>query len=128
MEEPNKSPSHNQLSPNGLPDNTKLFSVLAYIPFLWLIGLLADRKNPKVVFHVNQGIVLTICSAGLNIAVGILGSVLVFLLPILVVLTSLVTIVVSLVEVIFLVIGIINALNGVQKPLPFIGKLFVVVK
>ena len=128
MEESQKSPSHNQLSSNGQPDNTKLFSVLAYIPFLWLIGLLADRKNPRVIFHVNQGIILTICSAVLNIAVGILGSVLVFLLPILVVLTSLVTIVVSLVEVTFLVIGIVNALNEAEKPLPFIGKLFVVVR
>ena len=128
MEEPSKSPSHSQAPSNGQTDNTKLFSVLAYIPFLWLIGLLADRKNPTVVSHVNQGIILTICSAVLNIAVGILGSILVFLLPILVVLTSLVTIVVSLVEVSFLVIGIINAVNGAEKPLPFIGRLFVVVK
>lgn len=128
MDDPNKSPFHNQLTPNGQPDNTKLFSVLAYLPFLWLIGLLADRQNPKVIFHVNQGIILTISSAVLNIVVWILGSILVFLLPILVVLTSLVTIMVGLVEVTFLVIGIINALHGAEKPLPFIGKLFVVVK
>ena len=35
-------------------DNTKAFSILSYIGILWLVGLLADRYNPRVRFHDRQ--------------------------------------------------------------------------
>jgi len=50
-------------------NNTKLFSVLAYFSVLWLVGLLADPDNPKVRFHVNQGILLSIFSAAYSLYV-----------------------------------------------------------
>ena len=49
--------------PFGRPpyqDNTRLFSVMSYIPLLWLVGLLADPHNEKVRYHVNQGIIFNI--------------------------------------------------------------------
>ena len=45
-----------QWQPPPKSDNTRVYSVLAYIGILWLVGLLADRHNPRVAFHVNQGL------------------------------------------------------------------------
>lgn len=129
MNQPNypNNPNGN-MTPAGPPDNTKLFSILAYIPFLWLVGLLADRQNPRVIYHVNQGIIFTVCCAVINVALSILSGVLLFILPILSILTGLVTVVVSLAEIGVMVIGIVNAANGEEKPLPVIGNLFVAVR
>ena len=55
-------------------NNTKLFSVLAYFSVLWLVGLLADPDNPKVRFHVNQGILLSIFSAAYSLAMTVLNA------------------------------------------------------
>ena len=52
----------NPSSPIG---NAKLFSILSYIPFLWIIGLLVEpeKNDPFVRNHVNNGIIITIFSA-----------------------------------------------------------------
>lgn len=49
-----------------LPSNAKLFSILAYISVLWLLGLLIkpEKTSPFVRSHVNNGIVLCIFCAG----------------------------------------------------------------
>ena len=48
-----------------LPSNAKLFSILAYISVLWLLGLLIspEKTSPFVRNHVNNGIVLCITGA-----------------------------------------------------------------
>lgn len=48
-----------------LPANAKLFSILAYISVLWLLGLLIkpEKYSAFVKSHVNNGIVLCICAA-----------------------------------------------------------------
>ena len=48
-----------------LPSNAKLFSILAYISVLWLLGLLItpEKTSPFVRSHVNNGIVLCITGA-----------------------------------------------------------------
>ena len=48
-----------------LPSNAKLFSILAYISVLWLLGLLitSEKTSPFVKNHVNNGIVLCITGA-----------------------------------------------------------------
>ena len=48
-----------------LPSNAKLFSILAYISLLWLLGLLIspEKTSPFVRSHVNNGIVLCITGA-----------------------------------------------------------------
>lgn len=50
---------------NEMVDNGVLFAALAYIPFLWLLGLLiAPAKDSSFVKgHVNNGIILTIIGA-----------------------------------------------------------------
>lgn len=84
----------------GSKDNTKLYSILAYIGILFLVGLLADKENPVVRFHVNQGLVLFIASLILSC-----------LFP---------------VWIVFMIMGILNANKGEMKPLPLIGKITII--
>jgi len=58
-------------------DNRKLYCILSYVGILWLIGMLAqnEKSDPRVRFHVGQGIILTIYSVGLSLITGILMSI-----------------------------------------------------
>jgi len=57
------------------------FCYFAYLGPFWFIGLLSDRKdNPKLRFHLNQGLVLFIAEVLAIIAVYFLGK-LVGLIP-----------------------------------------------
>lgn len=47
--------------------NIKIYSVLAYIGILWIVGLLVKEKNDKTLrFHVGQGMLITITSVVIN--------------------------------------------------------------
>gem|GEM_PF-216380 len=48
--------------PYAPADNRKLYCILAYIPVLFLVGMLAsnEKNDPRVRFHVGQGIMLSI--------------------------------------------------------------------
>ncbi len=52
----------NQNTSEQLPQNAKLFSILAYVGILWLLGLLIrpEKESPYVKSHVNNGIIITI--------------------------------------------------------------------
>lgn len=84
-------------------------AVIAYIIFF--IPLLTDSKNdPFVKYHVKQGLVLFICSVVVWFiarAIPVLGWIMSPLLNIAI--------------LVLLIIGVINAVNGVEKPLPFVG-------
>lgn len=122
-------------------ENGKLFSILAYIPFLWLIGLLVEpeKSDAKVRFHVGQGIILTIVGAALSIASSILFGILgnIFRTEIsywgvrsgvyipagwVSGLSMLVGLAISGVCLVLLILGCINASKGEQKQLPIIGN------
>jgi uncharacterized membrane protein len=83
-------------------------AVVAYI--LFFIPLLTKAKHdPFVKYHVKQGLVLFICSIIVSIVtkitfIGLIIS------PFL-----------NLAIFVLFIIGVINALNGVEKPLPFVG-------
>ena len=48
--------------------NVKLYSILAYIGILWIVGLLVKEKDNKTVkFHVGQGMLLTILSIAISV-------------------------------------------------------------
>ena len=87
--------------------NAKLFSILAYFPLLWLVGMFVEpeKNDPFVRFHVNQGIILTIAGAIISVV-----SEIFFLLGILGIFTF-----------VCFILGIINVCNGQTRPLPFIG-------
>lgn len=112
-------------------NSVKIFSVLSYIGILWLVGLLVkpEKDDPKVRFHVGQGIVLTIFSVVVNIVFEIINKILVavfgvfgiFTAGIATIIISLLGLAVSATIIALMIIGIVNAVKEEQKPLPFIG-------
>jgi uncharacterized membrane protein len=88
-------------------ESGKTMAIVAYLIFF--IPLLMDdmRKNPFVMFHTEQSIILLL----LNIAAGIVGS-----------LTCGIGLVLYIPWIVFLIMGIMNASNGEMKPLPVIGQ------
>jgi len=101
-------------------DNNRLYSILAYIGPLFLVGLIAAPQEPKVKFHVNQGLVLFICEIVVGIILAIIGAV--FGLIHLGILTTILTLIFWLAVVLMVVLGVVNAANDKQTPLPVIGE------
>ncbi|MCR4330613.1 MAG: hypothetical protein NUV49_01900 [Patescibacteria group bacterium] len=92
-------------------EHNTVMAVVAYI--LFFIPLLTDAKNdPFVKYHVKQGLVLFIA----YVVVMILSWT-----PIVWSLYGLIMLL-NLGLLVLLIIGIMHAVNGEQKPLPFIGK------
>jgi uncharacterized membrane protein len=86
-------------------------AVLAYV--LFFLPLLTEAKeDPYVKFHVKQS--LTVLIAG--VAVSVVGSIIPFLGWLLILPFG------SLLVMVLWVMGVINALNGVKKEVPLIGK------
>ncbi len=123
----------------GTADNTKAFCILSYISILWLIGLLADRYNPKVRFHVNQGIILTIFNIAVSIVISIVKSFItaifsgffngIFVVsPLGVTINGLLSLAGWGLFVAFMIIGIMHAAQDREEPLPIIGTLFQILK
>ncbi len=134
---PKWEPPHYQSQQNP---NTKIFCVLSYLGILWVIGLIADRNNPVTRFHVNQGILLTILGAVLGIISAIWHAIFNAIFGVWAagfwagvlwpgrILNGLFSSAVGVVMLVYLLIGIANAARGLQKPLPIIGRLFVIIK
>ncbi|MDQ5983626.1 MAG: hypothetical protein RUMPE_00650 [Eubacteriales bacterium SKADARSKE-1] len=106
----------------------KLYCLLSYIYILWIVGLLAENKNPKVRFHVNQGIILSIFSFSSLFVIQLLSAILFFIAPILTFFSAFFQIAWIIIFVTFVVIGIKNAIKGCEEPLPFIGDLFIILR
>lgn len=102
-----------EFHPQAVKDG-KVMSILAYIGILVLIPLFAEKNNPYVRFHVNQGFVLFI----LSIAASIVSTIFMFIPVFGAILVSLV----SLAQVALMIIGIVNAATDSAKELPVIGK------
>lgn len=88
-------------------ESGKTMAIIAY--FIFFVPLIVDdaKKNPFVMFHTEQAIVLLIINVIVNI-VGVVtcGIGYILFLPLLV----------------FYVLGIINAVKGEAKELPMIGS------
>lgn len=117
---------------------TKAFSILSYIGILWIVGLLAERGNPKVRFHVNQGIILSIFEFIFKFALFIVQTIinLLFILPFRMFpfishLGSFINGLLSFafwgLSTAYIIIGITHAAQNKQEPLPIIGSLFTVI-
>ena len=92
--------------------NEKVFNVLAYIGILFLVGLIADGQNPKVRFHVNQGLVLFLSELILGIVCSIIG-----VIPIVGIIGSILSGVIGIIGIVFMIIGIVHAANDEEFPL-----------
>ena len=94
----------------GFTGNEKLFSVLAYIVILWLVGLLVspEKNSSFVKKHVNNGILLTIASV---------IEVVIYKFP---VVGPIIGALIGLVTSILAIIGIVKAVSGEDFVMPII--------
>ena len=105
-------PPSNPIDSNQPSDmNNRIFCILSYVGFLFLIGMIANPNDPKVRYHINQGLVLFIFEAAalflwLITVFGYVGGILC-----------------CIAAFTYMIIGIVNVTNDDEKPLPFIGKI-----
>ena len=100
-------------------ENHKIFGILAYVPFLWLVTLFGAKESPFAKYHANQGLVLCVLEIALWIVLTVINHLLAF-----VAFLSFVSVVLGLVwlgVIALLIIGIVNAAAGKCVPLPLIG-------
>ncbi len=106
--------------------NGKLFSILSYISVLWLLGLLIspEKHDPKVRFHVGQGIILSIVGAALSITAGIINAIIGLILPDFIewIITAPISMAASAASIVWMILGIINVCKNEEKQLPIIGQ------
>lgn len=98
----------------------KALAILSYIGILVLIPIFCAKHSKFAQFHANQGLVLVIASAAVNV-VNCIFAALVYAHWIFVLLELPIAIV-SLAMTALMVLGIVNAARGKAKELPFIGK------
>ncbi len=91
--------------------NNKLMGILAYLGILVLIPLFLAKESKFVRFHVNQGLILLICSL-VSWFVGSLSSTLAWVLNIAIFVLA--------------IIGIFNVVKGEAKELPLVGKIRII--
>jgi len=113
--------------------DNKLMGILSYLGFLALIPFLTKKDSPFAQYHAKQGMTLFV----LDIAVIILNSILGLIKVTKVVnygwwqdsirvtpwYISLVTWLLSIGLLVLAVMGILNAVKGLKKELPLIGKI-----
>ena len=104
--------------------NLKIFSILSYIGIFWIVGLISERDDPVVRFHINQGIIKTVVFSSLWIVIFVVSKILAAISTILLSIVALLWLAYFLIMFVYVILGIINAKNEVQRPLPIIGDLF----
>lgn len=117
-------------------EKNKVYALLSYLGFLFIVPLLAAKDSPYARFHANQGIVLFITGIAVSTANTIIAILLgIFMnIPamgwifgIILALINLTASIVGILLFILMIMGIINAAKGDAKELPIIGK-FVIIK
>lgn len=101
--------NQNNSAPEPMQKNT-LMAVLSYIGILVIVPFLSAKDDPFVKYHIKQGLVLLI----IEVAVWFLSMMVWMFWPILQI--------INLAVVILSIIGIINAVKGLEKELPLVGK------
>ena len=117
--------------------DTKVFKIVSYLGILWILGIFCGSKNdPKVRFHVGQGIILTIALVAVSIVSAILTAVIASLFTVQtwlginvgvsgvgLFLIGLINLVWYGAYIFYVVLGIINAAKDRENKLPLIGNL-----
>ena len=91
-------------------ENEKVMAALAYLIFF--IPLLAAKESKFAMYHANQGFNLFL----LFLAVNVIGMLVPFLGWFIIAPLG------TVLSLVLMVMGILNAMNGVEKELPVIGK------
>ncbi len=111
----------NEYGTQDIADN-KVVSVLAYIPLLFWIPLVAGN-SPFGRFHANQGLLFLLFGVALTIASAVLEVVIGWIPFIGAIVTGLVSLAIFVVEIGLMVYGMVNAGQGKAKELIGIGCL-----
>ena len=98
----------------------KALAILSYIGILVLIPIFCAKHSKFARFHANQGLILVIATAAVNVANCIFTALTYAWWPF--VLLEIPVALLSLAMTALMVLGIINAARGKAKELPFIGK------
>jgi len=128
-------PAYQQPVPPAAPapvagaGNSKLYSILAYFGILFLIGMFAapEKDDPKVKFHVGQGMTLAIAWIGGGIVISILSAIVGavtsgFIGWFLGFVFGILSFVVWVGGIALAIMGALSASKGEEKTLPVIGK------
>lgn len=126
----NMEPLDKELDQGGdLLEGDKLIAVLSYITFLgFIIALILNAKKTGDerrfnAYHLRQGLGLVVLEIILYTGFSIIETVLLAIsMSIFYFAVSGLKIAISIVVLIYMFIGVMNTLNGIRKPLPFIGK------
>lgn len=121
------------------PETIRLFNILSYFSFLWLVGWIADGHNPKVRYHVNQGILLTLFEVLLGLVVSLLSSLFTSIFSVSIggvaVFSQLGATLIGMLQLAqlgiiaaLIVVGVMHVAQDREEPLPLIGTLFTVLK
>ncbi|MCR8643139.1 hypothetical protein NV379_10755 [Paenibacillus sp. N1-5-1-14] len=89
---------------------SKMVAASAYL--LFFIPLLIARHNRYAMYHCNQGLVLFLTFLACNVFLTLIPVIGWVLIPIL-----------NIAFICLAIFGILNAIGGVMRPLPIIGKL-----
>lgn len=104
------APAAPEIDPEDVSSN-KLMGILAYLGIFVFIPLLAAKNSKFARFHVNQGLILLICSV-VSWFVGRLSPTVAWVL--------------NAVIFVLAIIGIVNVVKGVTKKLPLIGNIRII--
>jgi len=128
QEQPQPQPQQQyQPAPAASTDNKQLFCILSYIGILWLVGMLVEpeKNDPRVKFHVGQGMLLSIIVIALPIVLSIVSFIFGFIPYIGWIFVRLIWIIESLIGIGYIILAIIQIIGitkNEDKPLPVIGK------
>lgn len=111
----------NEFGTQDVADN-KVVSVLAYIPLLFWIPLVAGN-TPYSRFHANQGLLLTIAGLALGIVNAIISLIIGWIPIVGAIISGLVSLVCGVAVLGLMIYGMVCTLQGFAKELPFIGGL-----
>lgn len=98
--------------------DNKTLSIISYITLIgWLVAYFVgkDKADSLLKYHLRQSLGLAVVNILFSVALNIVA----FIVPALGFLGL-----IGYVFIVLWIIGIINAANGVEKPLPIIGKMF----
>lgn len=100
----------------------KVMGILAYLGILVLIPIFAEKKNPFVRYHTNQGLVLFVAEVIFAIAYNIVIWIILMVSWRLYFLSGIIGLL-SIVFLVLAILGIVNVVNGKAKELPVIGSI-----
>ncbi|MDE6021053.1 MAG: hypothetical protein K2H01_08690 [Ruminococcus sp.] len=116
----------NEFGTQDIADN-KIVCILAYIPFLFWIPLIAGNTS-YCRFHANQGLLLLLTSAALGIAVSVVRIIIGWIPIIGWIILGLVSLAAWVIIVVLMIYGMVVTGQGNSKELPAIGSLARLIK